>query len=40
MEGEQKSVRNARVAEQKNTFNLYIRADKLDSGDDRNLNIA
>lgn len=40
MEGEQKSGRNARVAEQQNTFNLYIRADKLDGGADRNLNNA
>lgn len=40
MEGEEKSGGNARVAQQKNTFNLYIRADQLDSGDDRNLNKA
>lgn len=40
MEGEQKPGRNARVAEQKNTFNLYIRADQLDSGADRNLDKA
>lgn len=38
MEGEQKSGRNARDAEQKSTFNLYIRADELDSGDVRNPN--
>lgn len=40
MEGEQKSGNKARVAEQKNAFNLYVRTDKLDSSNDRNLNKA
>lgn len=38
MQDEQKSGRNARFAEQKNTFELYICADKRDSSGDRNLN--